>query len=347
MKKKFKLLLVSMMLTLCMLVTGCSASIGKEVKNQSIREVVENYSIVNDEDVINAFSDLGVTSTKSTSNKFKNGTGKFTITSKDGDKYSVVCEDFVAKQIQDDNGKVLKDFENNSTTEDNITTEEATTESMPTIIDDGTTESTTEAINDTPDTGYTGGNYTAGTEAKHSDIFKVETDDDYSNDITKDEVNNSSDYIYLYNTNMPNVYILERRYAIDAEQYSNGLYSSDFIDAVNKVYKTVDNSYTVNKDIVYDITEAFIGSYTRTEDEKLSLLAQASALVFEPESSFSYVNKMIFDNDSQTYYFFYTTFDNNDNGTYHYIIYKADGTVEKDGSDYTNTYNKLISSFEE
>lgn len=342
MKNKFRLLLVSMILTLCMLVTGCSASIGKEVKNQSIREVVENYSIVNDEEVITAFSDLGVTSTKSTSNKFKNGTGKFTITSKDGDKYSVVCEDFVAKQIQDDNGKVLKDFENNTTTEDNSTTEEVTTESTPTIIDDGTTESTTEEINDTPDTGYNG-----GTEAKHSDIFKVETDDDYLNDITKDDVNNSSDYVYLYNTNMSDVYILERRYEIDTEQYSNGLCSSDFIDAVDKLYKITNSNYTVNRDVVYDITEAFIGSYTRTEDEKLSLLAQASALVFEPESNLCYMNKMIFDNTTQTYYFFYTAFDDADNGTDHYIIYKADGTVEKDGSDYTSTYNKLISSFEE
>ena len=116
----------------------------------------------------------------------------------------------ISKEMQSRNGKQIRDRYINVLdpyiNKDKFTIEEDATESTPTIIDDGTTESTTEEINDTPDTGYNG-----GTEAKHSDIFKVETDDDYLNDITKDGVNNSSDYVYLYNTNMSDVYILERR----------------------------------------------------------------------------------------------------------------------------------------
>ena len=136
MKKKFSLLLLSIMLILAFCITGCSASVGTEMKNQSIREVVEEHNLVNEDDVIDAFKDLGVTSTKANSVKMKNGTGNFKITSTDGTKYTIICEDYVAQEIRDEDENVVKNLsnavteedkdkdENNSVIEDEVTTTE-------------------------------------------------------------------------------------------------------------------------------------------------------------------------------------------------------------------------------
>ena len=134
MKKKFSLLLLSIMLILAFCMTGCSASVGTEMKNQSIREVVEEHNLVNEDDVIDAFKDLGVTSTKANSVKMKNGTGNFKITSTDGTKYTIICEDYVAQEIRDEDENVVKNLsnavteedkdENNSVIEDEVTTTE-------------------------------------------------------------------------------------------------------------------------------------------------------------------------------------------------------------------------------
>ena len=118
MKKKFSLLLLSIMLILAFCMTGCSASVGTEMKNQSIREVVEEHNLVNEDDVIDTFKDLGVTFTKANSVKMKNGTGNFKITSTDGTKYTIICEDYVAQEIRDEDENVVKNLSNAVTEED-------------------------------------------------------------------------------------------------------------------------------------------------------------------------------------------------------------------------------------
>lgn len=349
MKKKLSLLLVSIMLILTFCITGCSASVGTEMKNQSIRDVVEEHNLVNEDDVIDAFKDLRVTSTKANSVNMKNGTGNFKITSTDGDKFIVICEDYVAKEIRDEDENVVKNLADINTEDENTTTEDEVTTTEDDVINEPEDNITDEPIIDDTiddDTTLVNSDYTPGPVASNSEIFKVFTDDNYDNDIEQTGRSSTSDYVTIYETNLTNVFFVTRLYTFDYETFSNGATSQDLLDVINDTYKSTNPNMCVNEDVVWDITESLIGTFERTEDEKAALLAQASAMVFEKESNdhLSYMNKVIYDGNNSTYYFFYETLLSSGDYEPHYIIVDSNNNIEKDGVDYTDTYNKLLMS---
>ena len=162
--------------------------------------------------------------------------------------------------------------------------------------------------------------YNPGPVASNSEIFKVFTDNDYDNDIEKTGRSSTSDYITIYETNLTNVFFVTRLYTFDYETFSNGATSQDLLNVINDTYKSTNPNMSVNEDIVWDIAESLIGTFERTEDEKAALLAQASALIFEKDSNnTSYMDKVIYDGNTSTYYFFYETLLSN--GDYEPLYY--------------------------
>ncbi len=313
---KTKLSIILLLLTL--VISGCSVSTKTAIENKSIKDVIIDNNIVNSEETINAFEKLNVTSTKYNHSDFKDGNGIVKIKDKNGDIYNINCTDYLATTITDNNDKVLVDLaEPITNNEDND------------IYDENNTSNR---------------DYKIGQLAKKSKIFNIMTDSDYNNDIENLDKVDDNEYISLYKTNYPDIYVFNRKYTLDLETFSNDVNADTYLDKIENEYKTIDASKSINRDITYSIGEAFIGSIDRTEDEKLNLLCRAAALGFEDTTNnmFSYIDKMIFDNSTSTYYFLYTNSDKNNIRTNHYIIVTKDYQIEKDGIDYTKDFNKLI-----
>ncbi len=113
--KKISAILVTLTLVLG-LATGCSSRAESVAETASIKQIVTDYEIVNDDETIDAFESMDVTNTKSHSCKFKDGSGYFKVN--DGtNSYTANVENFVTVSIENSDGEIVVDL-NNSNSDD-------------------------------------------------------------------------------------------------------------------------------------------------------------------------------------------------------------------------------------